>query len=35
MRQGQHVVFYEVDAEGNVLVVRVLHRRMLPALHLT
>ena len=33
MEQGKHVLFYKVESDG-VLVVRVLHRRMLPRLHL-
>jgi toxin ParE1/3/4 len=33
-RSGQHVVFYDVASDGSVLVVRVLHRHMLPARHL-
>jgi toxin ParE1/3/4 len=31
--QGSHVVFYKLD-EAGVLVVRILHRRMLPKRHL-
>ncbi len=32
-RCGRHVVYYEVQAQS-VLIVRVLHERMLPDLHL-
>ena len=31
--QGSHVVFYKLD-EAGILVVRILHRRMLPKRHL-
>jgi len=31
--QGSHVVFYKIDKEG-VLVVRILHRKMLPKRYL-
>jgi len=33
--QGKHVVFFRRDESGDTLVVRVLHERMLPELHLT
>ena len=32
-RQGRHVVFYEVTGKM-VVIVRILHERMLPTLHL-
>ena len=32
--QGKHVVFFRREEGGGVLIVRVLHHRMLPALHL-
>ena len=31
--QGKHIVFYRRDGEG-ILVLRILHERMLPGLHL-
>jgi toxin ParE1/3/4 len=31
--QGKHVIFYRRDGE-DIVVVRILHERMLPALHL-
>ena len=31
---GKHVVFFRRKDDGDVLVVRVLHQRMLPELHL-
>jgi toxin ParE1/3/4 len=34
IEQGRHVVFFRRDQRGDVLVVRILHDRMLPALHL-
>jgi toxin ParE1/3/4 len=33
--QGKHVVFFRRSANGDTLIVRVLHQRMLPELHLT
>ena len=33
-RVGKHIIFYEVGVRGGVLIVRVLHERMLPTLHL-
>ena len=33
MEQGKHVVFYRIDDDG-IVVVRILHVRMLPRLHL-
>lgn len=33
--QGKHVVFFRRDASGDTLIVRILHQRMLPELHLT
>jgi hypothetical protein len=33
--QGKHVVFFRRDASGETLIVRILHERMLPELHLT
>ena len=33
MEQGKHVVFYQIDND-NILVIRILHVRMLPQLHL-
>jgi toxin ParE1/3/4 len=33
-RVGKHLIFYEVDVNGGVLIVRVLHVRMLPTRHL-
>jgi plasmid stabilization system protein ParE len=32
---GKHAVFYRVTADGELLIVRVLHAAMLPALHLS
>ncbi len=32
--QGSHVVFFRRETNGDVVVVRVLHQRMLPELHL-
>jgi len=32
---GKHAVFYRVALDGEVLIVRVLHAAMLPALHLS
>jgi toxin ParE1/3/4 len=32
--QGSHVVFFRRGANGDVVIVRVLHERMLPELHL-
>ena len=34
MEQGRHVVFYRHTGDG-VLIVRILHERMLPELHLS
>jgi toxin ParE1/3/4 len=34
IEQGRHVVFFRRDQRGDVLVVRILHDRMLPKLHL-
>lgn len=31
---GKHVLFYRVDVDGSLLVVRILHAAMLPELHL-
>lgn len=31
---GKHVVFFRRDAGGDTLIVRILHERMLPDLHL-
>jgi toxin ParE1/3/4 len=31
---GKHALFYRLEADGSVLVVRVLHAAMLPELHL-
>lgn len=33
LEQGKHVLFFRRDADG-ILVVRILHQRMLPQLHL-
>lgn len=33
-RQGSHVVFFRKDPNGDVVIVRVLHERMLPERHL-
>jgi toxin ParE1/3/4 len=33
--QGKHVVFCRRDTNGETLIVRILHQRMLPELHLT
>jgi toxin ParE1/3/4 len=33
--QGKHVVFFRRDTSGHTLIVRILHERMLPELHLT
>lgn len=35
IEQGKHVVFFRRDASGETLIVRILHQRMLPELHLT
>lgn len=35
IEQGKHVVFFRRDASGETLIVRILHERMLPELHLT
>jgi plasmid stabilization system protein ParE len=32
---GKHAVFYRVTPDGELLIVRVLHAAMLPALHLS
>ncbi|MEO8903007.1 MAG: type II toxin-antitoxin system RelE/ParE family toxin [Polyangiaceae bacterium] len=32
---GKHAVFFRVSLDGEVLIVRVLHAAMLPALHLS
>lgn len=32
-RRGKHHIFYEILADGSILIVRVLHERMLPSLH--
>ena len=32
--QGSHVVFFRREPSGDVVIVRVLHKRMLPELHL-
>jgi len=34
LRCGKHALFYRVTADATVLIVRVLHVRMLPELHL-
>ena len=34
IEQGRHVVFFRREKNGDVLVVRILHDRMLPELHL-
>jgi len=31
---GKHAIFYRVEANGSLLVVRILHTAMLPELHL-
>jgi len=31
---GKHAIFYRVDDDGTILVVRILHASMLPELHL-
>jgi toxin ParE1/3/4 len=31
---GKHAIFYRVEADGSLLVVRILHATMLPELHL-
>lgn len=33
--QGSHVVFFRRELSGDVVIVRVLHERMLPELHLS
>lgn len=35
VEQGKHVVFFRREASGETLIVRILHERMLPELHLT
>lgn len=32
--QGSHVIFYRVDAQGNIEIIRVLHKRMDITTHL-
>jgi toxin ParE1/3/4 len=34
LEQGSHVVFFRREASGDFVIVRVLHERMLPELHL-
>jgi toxin ParE1/3/4 len=34
IEQGSHVVFFRRELNGDVVIVRVLHKRMLPELHL-
>ena len=34
LEQDSHVVFFRREATGDVVIVRVLHKRMLPELHL-
>ncbi len=34
LEQGSHVVFFHREPNGDVVIVRVLHKRMLPELHL-
>lgn len=31
---GKHAIFYGVEADGSLLIVRILHAAMLPELHL-
>jgi plasmid stabilization system protein ParE len=31
---GKHAIFYRVEADGSLLIVRILHTAMLPELHL-
>lgn len=31
---GRHAIFYRVDPDGSLLIVRILHATMLPELHL-
>jgi toxin ParE1/3/4 len=31
---GKHAIFYRVEADGSLLIVRILHASMLPELHL-
>jgi len=31
---GKHAIFYRVDTDGSLLIVRILHTAMLPELHL-
>jgi len=31
---GKHAIFYRVEADGSLLIVRILHAAMLPELHL-
>jgi toxin ParE1/3/4 len=33
-REGRHVIYYEIQSVQHVLVVRILHARMQPELHL-
>jgi toxin ParE1/3/4 len=35
IEQGRHVVFFRRTDDGDVVVLRILHDRMLPELHLT
>jgi toxin ParE1/3/4 len=35
LKQGSHVVFFRRETNGDVVIVRVLHERMQPELHLT
>lgn len=32
--QGSHIIFYRLNAEDVVEIIRILHKRMLPELHL-
>lgn len=29
-RGGRHIIFYRIEADGNVIIVRILHERMNP-----
>ncbi|HWL88372.1 MAG TPA: type II toxin-antitoxin system RelE/ParE family toxin, partial [Polyangiaceae bacterium] len=33
-RQGKHVVFFRIESNGRVVIIRILHERMLPSKHL-
>lgn len=32
--QGSHLIFYKIDNQGIVMIIRILHKNMLPIFHL-